>query len=355
MSIGVLAATYGGIMVLAAVFSYLLSGVACCVLKRCGIIDKPNNRSSHDEPTVRGGGMAIVASVLLGCLIVGWHTFDERNFGLALVILILAVVSFVDDVKTVSIVWRLVVHAFAAVAALGILDWPRLSLSWAPGPGMAVSAWLSVLITFLWLLGSINACNFMDGINGLAAGQAVVVCLVSVSLVVLLNPVEPSPILAVSAVTAGAAAGFLPYNFPRARMFMGDVSSTSLGFLQALLALWIAVEHGAWLLVPLCLMQMNFVLDAAITFIRRILRGDKWHEAHREHFYQRLVRAGHSHVFVASIELVLQGVVAGLMMLYVRGEPAWRPGLIVATMLLWCGFFAYCELEFRRVQPVCTA
>ncbi|MHB8524336.1 MAG: MraY family glycosyltransferase [Limisphaerales bacterium] len=149
---------------------------------------------------------------------------------------------------------------------------------------------------------------------------------------------------------AGAAAGFLPHNFPRARMFMGDVGSAPLGFLLASVALWIPVRDGWWLLVPLCLMHTNFVLDTAITLCRRVLRGERWHEAHREHFYQRLIRSGRSHSFVTGLEMGLQVLVFALLSAYIRVGVASRLALAVAVVLLWCGFFAYCESQFRRTQ-----
>ena len=95
---------------------------------------------------------------------------------------------------------------------------------------------------------------------------------------------------------------------------MGDVGSAPLGFLLAFLALWAAKEHGWWLLIPLALLHANFVLDTGITFVRRVLRGEKWYDAHREHFYQRLIRSGKSHAFVTGCEMGLQLLVLGLIL-----------------------------------------
>jgi UDP-N-acetylmuramyl pentapeptide phosphotransferase/UDP-N-acetylglucosamine-1-phosphate transferase len=200
----------------------------------------------------------------------------------------------------------------------------------------------------------------MDGINGIAAGQAIITGLGMAVLVWLAgHPTQVSdfpfrfqdsgfslPVL-LSFCVAGAALGFLPHNFPQARMFMGDVGSAPLGFLLAVLALWLARDHGWWLLPPLVLLHANFTLDTAITLVRRVLRGEKWYDAHREHFYQRLIRSGKSHAFVTGCEMGLQVLVLGLMVAYLRSGPVLRIGLILAVFAVWGCFFAYCEREFK--------
>jgi UDP-N-acetylmuramyl pentapeptide phosphotransferase/UDP-N-acetylglucosamine-1-phosphate transferase len=158
-----------------------------------------------------------------------------------------------------------------------------------------------------------------------------------------------------SLAVAGAALGFLPYNFPHARMFMGDVGSAPLGFLLAFLVLWLGSVAGAWLLVPLALLHANFILDTAVTLVRRIARGDKWHQPHREHFYQRLVRSGKSHTFVTGLELALQLVVLGLMVLYLSAELPGRIVLAFGVILIWVVFFAYCEVAFRHQTNPCMS
>jgi hypothetical protein len=104
------------------------------------------------------------------------------------------------------------------------------------------------------------------------------------------------------------------------------------------------------LLIPLLLLHTNYVLDTAVTLTRRVLRGERWYEAHKEHFYQRLVRAGKSHTFVTLFEMSLQVVVLGLMLLYVVSTVPVRVALASMVLLIWAGFFAYCEREFRQAQ-----
>ena len=129
---------------------------------------------------------------------------------------------------------------------------------------------------------------------------------------------------------------------------MGDVSSAPLGFFLAATTIWIANSYGWELLIPLALLHANFVMDTAITLSRRFLRGDKWYSAHREHFYQRLVRAGKTHTFVTLWEMGLQLFVAAMMIVYVHVGVAARIGLILLVLTMWLVFFLYCEFEFRK-------
>ena len=115
-----------------------------------------------------------------------------------------------------------------------------------------------------------------------------------------------------------------------------------------MLVLWLAMEAGAWLLIPLTLLHANFVLDTGITLLRRIFRGERWYDAHREHFYQRLIRSGKSHPFVTGLEMILQIVVLGLMVLYLHASLPVRVGLAALVVLIWLAFFGYCECSFRR-------
>jgi UDP-N-acetylmuramyl pentapeptide phosphotransferase/UDP-N-acetylglucosamine-1-phosphate transferase len=321
-------------------------------LARSSIIDRPNQRSSHSRPTPRGGGIAIMLVLLL---VVAGDGGLRRGQPAVLATLLsaaalLAVVSFVDDLRSLPARLRFGCHGLAAVATLVVLKVTGLRLvvdsGGFPWPAMAL-VWL---LGFLWIVGYTNAFNFMDGINGLAAGQAIVTGfgMALLGLVASAQWSVVSPPVLLSLVIAGAALGFMPHNFPKARIFMGDVGSASVGFLLAALVLWIARDYGWWLLIPLGLLHANFVLDTGVTLARRILRGERWHEAHREHFYQRLIRSGKSHPFVTGLEMTLEGVVLGLMVLYLHASVPVRVGLIALVILVWLVFFAYCERLFLR-------
>ena len=318
------------------------------VLARLGAVDCPNERSSHRRPTLRGGGMAVLFVVLSAGLIFG------RSSVVLLVLLGvalgLAALSFWDDLRPLPASMRFGGHAFAALCLVQGLGCPSVSLSLDQNVGLVLHSLPSWLLILLWITGYTNAFNFMDGINGIAAGQAAITGLGMALLGVLAGNQSSvvSPTILLSSVIAGAALGFLPHNFPSARMFMGDVGSATLGFLLAALVVWLARDFGWWLMVPMALLHANFVLDSGITLLRRILRGERWYEAHREHFYQRLVRSGKSHAFVTGLEMILQVIILALMVLYLHVSTPARLCLIVLVVMVWLTFFTYCERSFRR-------
>lgn len=333
------------------VSAFLLCWPAARLLRRFGVIDRPNARSSHSVPTVRGGGVAIIATILGALWFLGAGSedgFAGREAGvLAAGVLLLALVSFIDDLRSIGAAIRFGCHGVVAVAFIWVLGVPATGLA---GVAATVAGVALCVVGFLWVAGYTNAFNFMDGINGLAAGQAVCTGLGTAGLAVAAGLPVAHPVVWLSLVVAGAAAGFFPHNFPRARMFMGDVSSAPLGCLLAALGWWLASVAGwAWL-IPVGLLHANFVLDTAVTLLRRMARGEKWYEAHREHFYQRLVRSGKSHPFVTGWELAGQGVVLGLVLGAARVQtPAAWIGAAVLVCAGWGGFFIFAERRFKTV------
>lgn len=333
----------------AALISWLAGFPVRRLLVRWNIIDQPNARSSHTEPVARGGGLGILLAVLVvapaaradGALFATW-----LGAGLGI-----AVISFVDDLRPQPAWLRFGCHLGGAAWFTAAAGWPAVVLSFAAGGGVTLPGVAGAALVVFALAGYTNAFNFMDGINGLAAGQAALTGVGMAVVTGLAADAWASPPVLLCWVVAGAAAGFLPHNFPRARMFMGDVSSAPLGLLLAALAVWLAGVHGPWLLLPLALLHANFLLDTALTLARRVARGERWFEAHREHFYQRLIRGGKSHGLVTGMELALQSAVLALMIAYVLTAPAARPWLAVAVIALWLGFFGWAERVFRRAQP----
>lgn len=326
--------------------SFLASTGACWLLifplrkllLNLGVVDRPNARSSHNVPIVRGGGIAVVVIVLLWLSIGGVH-----ELGLALPLLGLATLSFYDDCCSAGVGVRFAGQTIVAFAALAWLWHYKFSFEFL---------WLALYLpsALVWITGYTNGFNFMDGINGLAAGQALITALGTALLGYSAGLPCLHPGIALAVVIAGAAAGFLPHNYPHASVFLGDVGSASLGFLLSVLALWIARDAGWWLLIPLGLLHTNFILDTGITLARRMLGGERWYEAHREHFYQRLVRAGRSHALATSLEMGLQGVVVGLMILYINVDVTARLILGAGVIVIWLMFFAWGEVCFRLAQ-----
>ncbi len=330
---------------LASAVSYLAGFAARAILGRLGVVDRPNERSSHDRPVVRGGGI----SLLIGAAVAGYAAAPLNaapGFAwLALAVVVLTAVSFLDDLRSRSPVLRFGVQAGAAIVALS-----ALGLTGGIASTPTASA-IFATVGFLWIIGYTNAFNFMDGINGIA-GMQVVTTGAGTALVALTagaGRTHPAVVLAI--VLAGAGAGFLPHNFPRARMFLGDVGSAPIGFLLAVLAFWLARDLGWYLLGAFGLLHANFVLDTAFTLGRRIRKGENWLQPHREHFYQRLVRTGRTHLFVTSAEGLLQVLV--LVVVLAAQGMGWPVKAAAATFVcaLWAAFFTYAERLFDRANP----
>lgn len=235
------------------------------------LIDQPGERRSHDTPTPRGGGIAIVAALLLA---LAWLAFTDApraklHVAGAVGLLLVAGVGWIDDHRPLSPWWRLAVHALAAsVLAWGIVGSGGGAWQAASGFGLAL-----VLV---------NIWNFMDGIDGLAASQALLVALGYAWL-------ASGSVAWLALALAAACLGFLPYNLPRARIFLGDVGSGALGFALALLAAWLAGMDAARL--PVLLLPLSaFMVDAGLTLAVRMLRGERWWLPHTGHAYQRWSR-----------------------------------------------------------------
>jgi len=255
------------------------------------VLDIPNHRSSHSVPTPRGGGVAIVLSFLAGTLVLAAVHRISSELAIALVGAgaTVAVIGFIDDHRHLPALWRLFAH-FAAGA------W---ALVWLGGlPPVAVAGAVRdlgypgdvlVVIGLVWLL---NLYNFMDGIDGIAAVEAVTVCLGAIVLY------AASPGIAIGwyapALLAVATGGFLVWNFPPARIFMGDAGSGFLGVILGVLALDAANHSARWLWSWLILLGA-FVVDATVTLLFRIHRGEKIYEAHRHHAYQHAAHRFRSH------------------------------------------------------------
>jgi UDP-N-acetylmuramyl pentapeptide phosphotransferase/UDP-N-acetylglucosamine-1-phosphate transferase len=186
--------------------------------------------------------------------------------------------------------------------------------------------------------GYTNAFNFMDGINGMAAGQATVTGVAMAVIGAQATGDFLAPPVIASLTVASAALGFLPHNFPRARMFMGDVGSAPLGFLLAVLVIWLAKSIGWWSVIPLMLLHANFVLDTAATLVRRMIRGERWYQAHREHFYQRLIRSGKSH-YLSPVSKWCCRSSSVLMLCYQPATHLVRLVLALAVVVIWFAFF----------------
>lgn len=254
---------------------------------RRALLDHPNARSSHTVPTPRGGGLGICAGLVAASL--AEPTLRDARVGG--VLLAIAAISFADDLRPIGSRLRLVAHV--GVAALAIVTLGSFEMITVPPLFVMASPLLMTALTLVWLVGLTNAYNFMDGIDGIAGAQAVVA---GVAWTLLGSQHDLPTVMAGGGAIAAAALGFLPFNWPRASIFMGDVGSATLGMAFALLPI-VAVNGGGgpWAAGAGVLVVWPFIFDASFTIVRRARQGERLLEAHRSHLYQRLVIAGWSH------------------------------------------------------------
>jgi UDP-N-acetylmuramyl pentapeptide phosphotransferase/UDP-N-acetylglucosamine-1-phosphate transferase len=261
-----------------------------------GVIDRPNHRSSHVQATPRGGGLAIVAITVLAALLAGWQdpAAAARLAGAIVPALAVAVVSWIDDVRSLPTSVRLATHAAAAAAAtVALQPIPSADLGSFGSLELGPAAWP---LTLLWIVGLTNACNFMDGIDGIAGITAIAA---GAGLAVVAGPLGGGGVAPVALAFSGAMVGFLWWNWQPARIFMGDVGSAFCGFLIAVLPMAMPPQ-AVPTAVPVAVLAMwPFIFDTLLTLGRRIRRGENILQAHRSHLYQRLVIAGWSHRSVA--------------------------------------------------------
>lgn len=245
------------------------------------IIDVPNARSSHTVPTPRGGGVAIVVTFLASLpvlAVLGWVP-PAVLMGIGGAGALVAVIGFMDDHGHIAARWRLLGHFAAAAWMLFWLD----GLAPLEFAGMHLDLqWFGYLLAALYSVWMLNLYNFMDGIDGIASLEAISV---GVGMAVIAMLTGTPELMTLPLLLAAATAGFLFWNFPPAKIFMGDAGSGFLGIVLAGLSLQ-AAWHSPQLFWCWLILLGVFVVDATFTLLRRLLRGDKVYEAHRSHGYQ---------------------------------------------------------------------
>lgn len=271
----------------------LLVGFARRYALQTGLLDVPNARSSHTGSVPRGGGIAIVVIVLGTAAILTVRGQMSYPDGIAWLGggLIVALIGYLDDHRDINVGGRLLTHALAGFAALyAVAGLP--ALPWGQGSvDLGAPGWLIGILLVVW---SINLFNFMDGIDGIAAQQALFMA-GGGWLVQLAGPVHVNVMLGA---LCGSAVGFMAWNWAPARIFMGDVGSGFLGFALALVAL-ISCREGPSNFWTWLILGGLFVADATMTLVVRLARGARVFSAHREHVYQRMARRVGSHARVS--------------------------------------------------------
>ncbi|MSO64495.1 MAG: glycosyltransferase family 4 protein [Alphaproteobacteria bacterium] len=310
------------------------------VLRRGAILDHPNDRSSHAVPTPRGAGIAVVGTMLIAwlavALIEGDPAIGQRMWLLTGVAVLLGLVSWWDDRRGLPVAPRLAAQIVAVLAGLATLGGAGRI-----GQGL-LPEWLDLVATGMAWLWLINLTNFMDGIDGITGVEAgsIGVGVATIAFVAGTGWTSGQAVLlaATGAALSGAAAGFLVWNWAPARVFLGDVGSIPLGLLLGW-SLFELAGHGAW--AAAILLPLYYLADATLTLLQRIRRGDRLHDAHRSHYFQRAARRFGSHARVSLCVLCLNVGLIGLAIWSTLNPTlAWLPLVLgaVATSLLLAYF-----------------
>ena len=299
-------------------------------------------------------GALYVGVLILGGL--GWiwsstgesiPTIDSTGWWILIMTGVISVLSFIDDRRGLQIGVRFGVQLLAA--AILVIGSGLILLSTAvPMLGVVSWEWIAAPITILFLVWMANLYNFMDGMDGFAGGMTVIGC----GLLGFLGWQAHHPVISVIATLQSvAAAGFLVHNFPPAKIFMGDVGSVSTGFLAAALMV-LGCRDGVFdLWVPIIVFS-PFILDATVTLARRVLRHEKVWEAHRDHYYQRLVLSGWGHRRTVLAEYGVMVLCGGCALLYQYASEEWRLVILGFWGVLFVSLaFAVRGVE-QRIQPV---
>jgi UDP-GlcNAc:undecaprenyl-phosphate/decaprenyl-phosphate GlcNAc-1-phosphate transferase len=309
-------------------FVTLILGVMLTLSKIGTIQDIPNDRSLHAEPIPRTGGIAMMAGILSGWMML----IQFWAWWIVLPAMGLFVLSLVDDIRNLSPRTRLLGHF---VAALMVIGWSGVSLLWS----------LPVLLFIVWMT---NLYNFMDGSDGLAGGMALF-GFSFYGIAGLINGNEPFAMMNFS--IGAAALGFLYHNFHPARVFMGDAGSIPLGFLAAAFGIW-GWQQGYWPFWFPILVFSPFVADATLTLLKRAWRRENLAQAHRSHYYQRLVQMGWGHRNTALVEYALM-LLAGVSALWGTGLDVQGQGNLLAWWgAIYLGLAMWVDRRWRQHEAM---
>ncbi len=314
------------------------------IAHRTGWLDTPNDRSAHVKPTPRLGGIGIMVAFLPAAALLALRHADRQALVVVVATAFISVVGLVDDLRPLKARVRFGAQCLAAAIVVGSA-WDRLGGAWALLGALPV--WLLAPLSVLWIVWLTNLYNFMDGIDGLAGGQAVIAG-VGIAVAAFGAGAQLQGVLA--ALLAAASLGFLFLNFPPASIFMGDVGSTAIGFLFASLPFL-----GGGVGVPAEVVGLAlalFILDATVTLVRRLSRGETFFQAHRTHFYQRPLALGVPHRQITLVAWAGMVAVAASAAAWLRVGRGWRVALIGCALLIFVAYArAVIRLEGRAGAP----
>lgn len=312
------------LLIESATVAFLVTFVALFCLLRvkvfAAIVDKPNQRSLHDQPVPRTGGLAIMAGIITSWLFAG----QSSLLVLSSAVIILVILSFLDDMYGLPVVQRLAIQCIvAAIYVYRVIPAEH---------GLLIGC--LALLAIVWMT---NLFNFMDGSDGLAGGMVAF----GFSTYAYAAWTSGYSLICVSSMGIVAASiAFLCYNFHPARIFMGDAGAIPLGFLAAAFGL-MGWQKEIWPLWFPVLVFSPFIVDASVTLAKRLIRGEKFWQAHRSHYYQRLIQLGWGHRKTACAEYTLM-ILVGLTAILLQGIS--QLGQLLG-LLVWC--VIYCILAWK--------
>ena len=312
------------VFILLTVLSYIGVSFIRRLVLRHQIMDHPKERSSHSLPMPRGGGLAIVVLVLGTSLWFANATNLNRSLTYIVLGAILAWVGWRDDIYSLSPKFRFLVQGLIAIISILVMGYFRVVR--IPMIGDVDLGIIGIVITVLWIIGMINAYNFMDGIDGMAGGVALSAGL---CWIVLSSNVHNPFVFWVALSIAASSLGYLGHNWPPAKIFMGDVASTFLGYSFAVLPLLSADQSGDALTIGTLLMW-TAIIDPGATFIGRLLRRENIFSRHRSHLFQRLVIGGYRQGTISLLYILLT-LLAGIL------SYEWSHGDQIAPLVIFLG------------------
>jgi UDP-N-acetylmuramyl pentapeptide phosphotransferase/UDP-N-acetylglucosamine-1-phosphate transferase len=317
------------VFVLLVILSYVGVSFIRRLALRHQIMDHPKERSSHSLPMPRGGGLAIVVLVLVTSLWFARETDLSRSLIYIVLGAILAWVGWRDDIYSLSPNFRFLVQGLIAVISILVMGYFRVVR--IPMFGDVDLGIIGIVITFLWIIGMINAYNFMDGIDGMAGGVALSAGL---CWMVLSSNVHNPFVFWVALSIAASSLGYLGHNWPPAKIFMGDVASTFLGYSFAVLPLVSADQSGDALTIGTLLMW-TVIIDPGATFIGRLLKRENIFSRHRSHLFQRLVISGYKQRTISLLYILLTLLAGYLTYIWSHGNQIASLFIFLGLPLIW--------------------
>lgn len=324
--------TAAGVFAFVILLSYAGVEIFRRAAKRWSLLDIPNERSSHLQPIPTCGGIVLVAINLGGWLVYGLvhHSlFSKSAWVLVVAALLVAIVSFVDDLGHVTYPVRLTTHAFAAILVIGAFGpWRAIEL---PVFGIVALGALGTVLATFWIVGLINAFNFMDGLDGLAAGQAAAA---GIGWTILGIATQHPALTVLGGLIAATSLGFLIHNWYPATIFMGDVGATFLGFGLAVLPI-IAARYDPRFIVAGVLLVWPAIFDSGFTVLRRLRHRENIFSGHREFLFHRLADTGWGHAWAVILYTGLTLLGCLLAFTWQRGNRALH-SLVAVSLLALC-------------------